>query len=135
MQRDYLLREIEKIGAMLRMLIRRAVEQKDKREEETDTEELVKDFFEESGFELEDLLNAKKEQLDKIVNSKNGFSPENIESLGDFLLALSEISELINQQKYLLKALELYQMVDEKTQTFSMLRAKKMDAIRDRLKN
>ncbi|MBN1117647.1 MAG: hypothetical protein JXA77_10610 [Bacteroidales bacterium] len=135
MQRDYLLREIEKIGAMLRMLIRRAVEQKDKNEEETETEELLNDFAAESGFEIDELLNSGKEELDEIVNIKNGFNPENTEYLGDFLVELAEISELVEKPRYLLKALELYQIIDEKTHTFSLLRAKKMDSIRNSLKN
>ncbi len=89
-QRDYILREIEKIGMILRMIISKLfnksepdTEQDDEQLEETATE--LSDL---ANFDLRGLLQMNKQDTIKYLESLEGFNLENIE---DFSMILEKL--------------------------------------------
>lgn len=125
-QKDFILREIEKIGAMLRMLIRRRIEQKDRREEEEETEQLFDEIKNEAGIDLENILNHTIKDFPDYFNINKGFNLENTELLADFLVQLSDSSTIQNPYTLRRKAIEIYEFVDTIGKTYSMERAAKI---------
>lgn len=133
-QKDYILREISKLGAMLRMFIRRRFEQKDTREEEEETEQLAVEFAEETGMELKSLIRLGKADFDSFFALNRGFNNENIELLADFVVELAKSSTSQNPKELFQKAIEFYSYIDEKGKTYSMERAAKIQQLKGLLK-
>jgi hypothetical protein len=125
-QKDYILREIEKIGAMLRMIIRRLFEWKENEEQEEKLEQFASGLALESNVELENLLKLKKEDFSEYFDENKGFNAVNIELLADLFAHLSDIAESEKAIQYKMKAIELYNYIDETGRTFSMERANKL---------
>jgi hypothetical protein len=128
-QKDFILREIEKIGAMLRMMIRRLFEWSEDGEQENAFEHIATELAIESNVEFEELVNLKKEDFTAYFDKNKGYNATNIELLADFFAHLSRVTEEPKANKYRLKAIDLYAYVDEITKTFSIERAGKMQAI------
>ncbi len=124
-QKDYLLREIEKIGAMLRMIIRRLFERKDEGGQEEHFEQIASELALESNVEFEELVNLKKEDFSTYFDKNKGYNSTNIELLADLFAHLAEISDQGKAFQYRIKAIELYIYIDETEKTFSMERARK----------
>ena len=125
-QTDYILREIEKIGAMLRMLIRRLVEQKDTENEEETTEQTIADFSIEAGISLDEILQLKSADFSEYFSYNKGYSPENVELLADFMAELTNSSAISDKEALINKAIELYEFIDAESKTFSLERAQKI---------
>jgi hypothetical protein len=130
-QKDFILREIEKIGAMLRMFIRRRFEQKDTREEEQETAQVFSEFCDETGIDLDEINHLDKIDFPMSFNVNKGFNTENIELLADFLVELSKSSAAITPEKLTNKAIELYKYVDEISKTYSIERAAKIQKLEE----
>jgi hypothetical protein len=124
-QKDYLLREISKIGDMLRYFVKKLVEQKEEKEEIEFTEQLDADLFNELDLGMDDFLQLPKEELFILIEQRKGFNAENIETLGDLLVHLSD-RDIENRIKYLKQALNLYEYIDKNSNTFSMILSDKM---------
>ena len=125
-QTDYILREIEKIGAMLRMLIRRLVEQKDSEDEEETTEQTIADFNIEAGISLDEILQLKSTDFPEYFRNNRGYNTENIELLADFMAELTKSSATIDKKTLINKAVGLYKFIDAESKTFSLERAQKI---------
>lgn len=125
-QRDYIMREIEKIGAMLRMIIRRLFEMQDEKEVLDRFEEIATELALESDVQFEELIKLEKDDFASWFSKNKGFNSTNIELLADLFAHLSRIVGDPQAILYKQKAIELYQYVDEKEKTFSMLRAGKI---------
>ncbi len=124
-QKDYLLREISKIGDMLRYFVKKLVEQKVEKEEIEFTEQLDADLFNELNLGMDDFLQLPKEELFILIEQRKGFNAENIETLGDLLVHLSD-RDIENRIKYLKQALNLYEYIDKNSNTYSMILSDKM---------
>jgi len=133
-QKDYILREIEKIGAMLRMFIRRRFEQKETQEEEQETTQDFSEFCDETGIDLDDINHLDKKDFPGYFNVNKGFNTENIELLADFLVELSKSSVATIPEKLTNKAIELYKYVDEISKTYSIERAAKIQKLEEIVK-
>ncbi len=131
-QRDFMMREIEKIGAMLRMLIRRRFEQKDTKDGEEEIAEIAEGLALESNVQLEELIDLKKEEFDAYFEKQTGFNADNLEMLADLLAHISEFADQEKSIKYKQKAIELYTYIDETEKTFSMQRMGKVQRLQDR---
>lgn len=125
-QTDFLLREIEKIGAMLRRLIRRRIEQKETLDEEQSLEQTIDELFRETGIELNEILRLEIKDFARQFNANKGFTIENIELLADFLSNIAQSNNLTNKKLYINKALEIYGYINETSRTFSMEREEKI---------
>jgi len=136
-QRDYLIREIEKIGAIIRAIRQRLFG--DKGNEaihlEYRLEHAKGELLKETNFDLDEFLNPNTEYSNEYILSFAGFSPENIELLADFLseIGLSDGSD--HSKRYLEKALQLYNLCNLKSKVYSFDRERNMNTIRKMLQS
>lgn len=127
-QKDFILREIEKISVMLQYLIGKFVPAKTIQEQQT-TEELInKELQKDYGKDLDFILNVTQTDFDNVFSKNNGFTSENIELLADLLFTLGN-NEFSKNKLYFTKALELYLYIDKKSRTFSVERNHKIEII------
>jgi hypothetical protein len=129
-QKDFILREIEKISVMLQYLIGKFIPSKTIQEQQT-TEELInKELQEQYGNDLNFILNVNVTDFDSVFSKNKGFTFENIELLADLLFTLGN-NEYSKDLKYLNKALELYEYVDVKSKNYSIERANKINTLKN----
>lgn len=129
-QKDFILRNIEKIGALISYLIGQYKSAKNI-EEQQETEELInKQLLDNYGADLQFILDLDEHNYESAFSENKGFNFENIELLADLLFTLNNKKD----QKYILKALSLYKYIDAKSKIFSLERADKMATIRLLLK-
>jgi hypothetical protein len=127
-QKDYILREIEKIGLMLRMLIDKLklIKPNEQEESEAFVSESVQMISEEMGFELEMYLElGEDEDHDYLMNLK-GYSVPNLELLADLLSALGKETGKEQRTDYLKGALKLYESCTGFDRTYSTEREEKI---------
>jgi len=134
-QRDYLLREIEKIGAIMS-----AIRQKifgGKGNLAITLEQQVKEtkgmLLNKMSFDLEKFLDLNVEETNEYIKTLKGFSVENIEILAEIISEIGFDNKCDNSQKYLEKALQLYELCGFKSKTFSFEREANINAIKNSL--
>ena len=134
-QRDYLLREIEKIGVILS-----AIRQKifgGKGNLAISLEKQIEDtkgmLFNEMNFDLDKFLSLNVDESNKYINTFEGFSVENIELLAENISEIGFDDQCGNSQKYLKKALQLYELCNVKSKTYSLGREANVNAIKNAL--
>lgn len=128
-RRDYILREIEKITILIKYLLGKYKPSRSKEEYQT-TEKLIREEFKEKHEkELEYFFNIDPKDFEQELIKSNGFSFENIELLADLFLTLGN-DQFSDSQKYLNKALELYEYIDNSSKTFSLERTNKINSIK-----
>jgi len=134
-QRDYLLREIEKFGEILSVILRKicggtgnsAITL------EKQVEETKGMLLSEINFDLDKFLDLNIEESNDYICSFEGFSVENIELLAESISEIGFDDKCDTSQKYLEKALQLYELCGVKSNTFSFEREANMNAIKDAL--
>ncbi len=131
-QKDYILREIEKIGVMLRYLLGKMMPAKSVEETNNITEEINNELFENIGYDISSLLNISKNEFNEIFKYNKGFNLENIELLAEFLYNVS-IKDINKSKVVLQKSLELFEYVNKTGKTFSIERETKIDEIKNEL--
>jgi len=131
-QRDYIMREIEKIGALLRAIRRRLFGGKRSSEMSLNDqfESAREELLNETNFDLNTFLHPDTEYTNEYILGFAGFSAENIELLADFLAEIGRSEDNSDAKKYLGKALQLYDLCALKSNAFSFEREKKMNAIK-----
>jgi len=132
-QKDYLKREIEKIG-----LIMTAIRQKLFGGKGNTSISIENDFENTKGmllnnvnFDLDKFLNEDNESSNKYISTFSGFNIENIEILGNYLMRLGINGEMINSIKYLEKSLLLFEHCNQIDKTYSTEREMNMLKIRE----
>lgn len=128
-QRDYLLRQIELMTQAFVSLIRRLLGLKELKEEETEqtTDEVLK---EQLDISISQVLETNYDELIDLFISKKGIHISNIELLADILVINARARKDTRQKTDLYKkALELYEWLDKKGDTYSIERHKKMNEI------
>ena len=134
-QRDYLLREIEKFGEMLSVILQKicggtgnsAITLEKQIE---DTKGML---LNEMNFDLDKFLDLNIEVSNEYICSFEGFSVENIELLAESISEIGFDDKCDNSQKYLEKALQLYELCGVKSNTFSLEREANMNVIKNAL--
>ena len=134
-QKDYLLREIEKIGAIVN-----AIRQKkfgDKENMEITLEHQIENtkvkLLNEMNFDLDKFLDLDTEESNKYILSFDGFNVENIGLLAEYLSEIGFSDKCDNSKKYLEKSLQLYNLCNLKSKTYSFGREAKITAIKHAL--
>mgnify|MGYP001258166371 CR=1 FL=1 len=134
-RRDYLLREIEKIGMMLTMIISRIAGNKDsyaitpEYQFEAEREMLLN----EAGFDLQLFLSLEKEEIGNYLVRFDGIKGANIEMLADLLKEMGMIVKPAMKMEYLEKALNLYELSTTLEKSFSIDRENKVQEIKKEL--
>lgn len=134
-QKDYVLREIEKIGviirAMLQKLFGRTYFQAISVEKQMEAEKGL--LLEEVNFDLDKFLLLDSEFSAKYIESFRGFNVENIELLAEGITQMGLIAKSKNSRKYLEKALQLYEICKMRDKTYSIRRETTIKMIKEAL--
>lgn len=124
-QKDFILREIEKISTLLIYLIGKLIPSSSVENSKETIELINRELVENSGFNINEILNISINDFDEVFTQSKGYSFENIELFADLLYTIGNDS-LENKNNYLQKALEIYEYIDKKTKTFSFERLNKI---------
>ncbi len=133
--RDYIIREIEKIGAIISAIRRKLFGGKDNMAVviNKQADDIKGELLNELNFDLDKFMNMNSNESDEYLNSFIGFSAENIELLAECLSEVGFNDESDNSERYLQKALMLYEIINTKSKTFSFDREHKMVEIKKHL--
>ena len=131
-QEDYILREIEKIGTIVRAILGRIIgkEQTEAIHVGQEFEQTTEWMMQETNLSLTKVLTLKKEPLKEYLSSYKGFNVANLELLAEIFYQTGIRSPEDEKEKFLQKALQIYELCSETDHTFSFDRERKMDEIR-----
>jgi O-acetyl-ADP-ribose deacetylase len=131
-QEDYLLREIEKIGVLLKMIFDKIAGK-----EGTHALSVKNQFAEEKGLLLDDtgfdidlLLSLETSEIEKYLFGFNVISGSNIELLADILKEMGMEPGIVRNKEYLTRAAQLYEYRNSSDKTFSFERERKINEIK-----
>ena len=134
-QRDYILREIEKIGLVLSAIRQKVFGGRDQLaisiEKEADDAKGM--LLSELNFDLDEFLLLNTEETNKYLSDFKGFNIENIEQLAECISQLGFSDNSGKSKKYLEKALQLYELSNLKSQTYSLERERNILEIKNAL--
>jgi len=132
-QRDYILREIEKISVVILAILGKFKRIKSKKQFEQERTMIDNQLEETSGLTIDKLLSFTEEEIISFIDVNEGFDPGNMELLADLLIAFAENSPENESRNLINKALIILEYVDRETKTFSMERSSKRSCLRERL--
>lgn len=134
-QKDYLLREIEKLWAILNALRQKILEGKANStvafEEQMENAKAM--LLNEVSFDFDKLLNLSAEESSRYIINFEGFNTQNIELLAEYVAEIGFNDECDNPKKYLEKALQLYELCNLKSKAYSVERETNIRAIKEGL--
>ncbi len=136
-QKDYILREIAKIGTLIMALRRKLFGGGNTTAtlEDDHLEEAKEMLLQEGNFDLDLFLSMGQQDSESYLDSILGFSVENIELLAEWFYQLGVADASEQSNKFLEKALELYELCNLKSRTFSMNRETMITTIKNTLKH
>jgi hypothetical protein len=134
-QRDYLLREIEKIGAILSAVRQKIFGGKENLPItlEKQMEDIKGMLLNEINFDLDKFLDLNIEDSNEYVSAFEGFCVENIELLAESISEAGFSGKCDNSRKHLEKALQLYELCNLKSNAYSLEREANINAIKNAL--
>jgi len=134
-QKDYLMREVEKIGMIIS-----AIGQKifgGKGNTAITLEEQIKDakdmLFNGADFDMDKFLNSTVQDSNKYISGFIGFNNDNIELLANYLFQIGLSNKSDNSKKYLEKALQLFELCNLQDKTYSFERESNIKIIKIKL--
>ncbi|HDJ34333.1 MAG TPA: hypothetical protein ENF21_09590 [Bacteroidetes bacterium] len=132
-QKDYILREIEKIHLVLLAILDRILQHDTNaaitmQRQFRDSVELLK---EESGFDLYSFVKMSETASKEYLESFTGFNTDNIEQLADILGEAGSRLPVADGTIYMEKALMLYRLCTLSDKTFSPVRENKINRLRN----
>lgn len=136
-QEDYFLREVEKIGVLLRALIGRLVSNHENLSvtSEKSFEETAGSLLNEAGFDLTRFLKMTPADASEYISTFKGVNTENMELLADLIFNLGVHQEQGQMTLLLEKSLLLLEMCNENDKTFSFEREAKIGEIKSLLED
>jgi hypothetical protein len=134
-QRDYILREIEKIGTIIRAIRQKLFGGTDEPAISVDTqaEALKEMLLDEAFLDLDEILTLDATETDEYLAGHKGFNTENIELLAKTLSDIGLNSEAPGSRPLLEKALQLYEICSVRDRTYSFEREAAIGNIREAL--
>jgi len=132
-QKDYLLREIEKIGLIISAIRQRLFGGKENLAItlESQIEAAKSMLLNGTNFDLDKFLALNSEDSNKYICSFEGFSIENIECLAEFFSQIGFRDESGKSKIYLEKSLQLYELCNLKSKTYSLERETNIKMIKN----
>lgn len=134
-QKDYLLREIEKIGRII-SYIRQLLTGRNESTSltmESSINQASEMLLKESDFDFNKFLILNIEESNEYISNFKGFSIENIELLADCIYEIWLTYHPSDSNKYLQKALQLYELCNLRSKTYSIKRENQIIAIKNTL--
>jgi len=134
-QKDYLLREIEKIGDIIRAIRQKLFGGTDQPaiSVNNQAEALKEMMLSEAFIDLDEILALDAEETDEYLAGQKGFNVENIELLARTLADIGMTSAPPASPTLLKKALQLYEICNLRDRTFSFAREAQINRIREEL--
>lgn len=136
-QKDYMLREIEKIGAILRAIINRLTGSLDGAaiHIEKQFEETREMLANKMDFDLDKFMEQSESESKNYISSFKGINLENIGLLADILMqmGLNQKSEPIQKRVFLKKSIQLYNYCKQIDKTYIYARESKINLINKEL--
>lgn len=131
-QKDYLLREIEKIGLIINAIRQKLFGGNGNLSVtvENQFETLKEMLLTETNFDLDKFLSLNIEESNEYLCSFKGFSAENIEHLAECISDICLSDNYRGSKKYLEKALQLYELCNSKSKTYSLERETTINSIK-----
>lgn len=134
-QKDYILREIEKMAAILGAIRQKLFGGSDNLSlsVEKQFEETKGMLLNDAGFDLEKFMSLDKAEGNAYLSGIKGLSVENIELLAECVAGLGSCGKSDTFRLYYEKALQLYDYCNDISKTFSFEREERIEAIRKTL--
>jgi len=134
-QKDYLLREIEKIGLLLKMIFNKIAgkEENYALTIENQFEEEKELLLHEIGFNIDIFLLLEESGIEQYISKFDGIRGSNIELLADILKVMGMKTDSAITKEYLVRALKLYELCNSLDKTFSFDRESKISEIKNAL--
>ena len=129
-QRDYILREIEKISVVLLAITGKLKKVISKKDFEQEREMLDHDLDQSVGLNIDQLLTLSEEELKSVLNQERGFNFDNLEYLSDLLAEMAVLMEEDESKLAYKKAHYLLEWVDKEGKIFSFERQSKIMALK-----
>jgi len=135
-QKDYILREIEKIGMVLRAILNRLMGSGDSPaiQIEKQFEETKEMLANQMDFDLEKFLAHNEANSMKYLSQYRGINLENIETLAKVLMQMGLQRNSTHKKSYLEKALHLFNHCNQSDKTFSFEREENIAIITNELR-
>ena len=135
-QKDYVLREIEKIGTILNAIRQKIFGGKYNPAItlEMQIENITNMLSDGMNFDLDYFLGINIEDSKEYIALFKGFSVENIELFADCLFQIGSKEQGNDSKKYLEKALHLYELCNLKGKTYSFVREENIKTIKNIMK-
>lgn len=132
-QKDYLLREIEKTGTLLRWIIGKlsGAEEYFAFKAEDQFEQAKELILNEIGFDTDLFLSLKEPEIGKYISEFNGINIPNIELLADIYRIMGMKTDAVLSKEYLTGAMKLYELCDLLDKTFLFDRENKIKEIKN----
>ncbi|PKP52852.1 MAG: hypothetical protein CVT92_07185 [Bacteroidetes bacterium HGW-Bacteroidetes-1] len=134
-RRDYLLREIEKIGLLMRAILNHLMNKEEnfalkinKKFDET-TEQLLFD----TGFDLKKSISMNQESFIQYISSFKGMNTGNLELLADIMFQYGTNESSYKRDNCMRKALQLYEFCNNLDKTYSFARENKVEKVLNEL--
>jgi len=120
-QKDFLLREIEKIGNLIRAIHQRLFGGNDSSSFGINQqyEQIREMLFNELNFDLNIFMAQTQSESEEYISKHDGFNVENLEMLAEVITEMGIDSNEISQNTYIEKALHIYEICKLKDKTFS----------------
>jgi len=136
-QRDFILREIEKLSAVIGAFRQKIFGGKENLSItlENQMQNAKAMLLNETNFDLDKFLDLNLEKSNEYISSFDGFNVENIELLAETIVLIGFDEKCSNPKKYLEKALQLYNLCCLKSKTYSFEREENINKIKDALQN
>ena len=131
-QKDYLLREIEKIGAVMRAIINRftGITENLAISVENRFEQTKEQLLNETGLDLDEFLKLEHSETKEFIRHFKGFNIVNLEMLAEILFLSGLKNETDSDKGLLAKALLLYELCNETDKTYTTERENKIRMIK-----
>lgn len=128
-QKDYLLREIEKIGVLLRAILSLFTKEEENFSIKIDRrfDDTTEQLFNETGFDLNYFLSLEESQIKEYISRFKSLNTQNIELLADVIYQYGAKDLTSGRKTYLIKALQMYEFCNTLDKTFSFDRQQKIE--------
>jgi hypothetical protein len=136
-QKDYLMREIEKIGVVLRSILGGLINKKEYLSIEiqapfAQTKELL---INEINFDIGKFVTFDEKAAREYLSGFNGMNPANLELLAEILFQYGISGQSDSQNNFLEKALQIYALCNDTDKTYSGPRENNIKKIKNMYNN
>jgi hypothetical protein len=132
-QRDYILREIEKISVMLLAMLGKFKRIKSKKQFEQERGMIDSALKEAGELSIDKLISFTDEEIISYIDKNKGFDTGNMELLAELLDVFAENLPEEESRNLNKKAVLILEYIDHETRTFSMERSLKLKSLKEKL--